>query len=114
MPIKDIITHFIQKPFLKQEHDMKKLQELFHTLTTSDKFWLLLVAGVTFAAFAPSLAFKELIGDDGYYYLHVLSIDRSPQRLFDPVLKLVTPLTSLSLYLDFLLWGEKEKKPSCG
>lgn len=86
---------------------MKKLQELFHSLTNSDKFWLLLIAGVTFAAFAPSLAFKELIGDDGYYYLHVLSIDRSPQRLFDPVLKLVTPLTSLSLYLDFLLWGEK-------
>ncbi len=86
---------------------MKKLQELFHSLTDSDKFWLLLIAGVTFAAFAPSLAFKELIGDDGYYYLHVLSIDRSPQRLFDPVLKLVTPLTSLSLYLDFLLWGEK-------
>ena len=48
---------------------MKKLQELFHTLTTSDKFWLLLVAGVTFAAFAPSLAFKEMISDDNYYYL---------------------------------------------
>ncbi|MBQ9753406.1 MAG: hypothetical protein IJV93_01500, partial [Lentisphaeria bacterium] len=86
---------------------MKKLQELFHSLTNSDKFWILLIAGVTFAAFAPSLAFKELIGDDGYYYLNVLSIDSSPQRLFDPVQKLVTPLTSLSLYLDFLLWGEK-------
>ena len=107
MPIKDIITHFIQKPFLKQEHDMKKLQELFHTLTTSDKFWLLLVAGVTFAAFAPSLAFNARISDDSYYYLNVLSITNSPLRIFDPVLKLVTPLTSLSLYLDFLLWGEK-------
>ena len=86
---------------------MKKIRQLFDAVLSSEKFWLAAVFIITFAAFAPALFFKEPLFDDSFYILNVLSVQTSFLRIFDPVLKLVTPLTSLSFYADWLLWGQK-------
>ncbi|MBR2372976.1 MAG: hypothetical protein IKA87_01965, partial [Lentisphaeria bacterium] len=62
---------------------------------------------VTVAAFLPAVSFKELISDDVFYHLNILSLQNSISRIFEPVLGLRTPLTSLSLYADMLLWGKE-------
>ena len=86
---------------------MKKIKELFEKAVFSDKFQLAAVFCITFAAFAPALGFREFLSDDKFYFLNVLSVKNSLFRIFDPVLGLATPLTSLSLYGDFLIWGKK-------
>ena len=86
---------------------IKKIKELFNTALSSDKFWAAAILLAVWGAFAPSLNFKELIGDDFFYYNHLLTLEKNIWNIFDPVLGLRTPLTSLSLYADFLLWGKK-------
>ena len=79
----------------------------FRKMLNSDLFWGIFVFVVTAIAFLPSLNFKELISDDHFYFLNILSVRNSLWRIFDPVLNLSTPLTSLSLYLDLLVWGKE-------
>lgn len=79
----------------------------FRKMLKSDLFWRIFVFVVTAIAFLPSLNFKDLISDDHFYFLNVLSVQNSLWRIFDPVLNLSTPLTSLSFYLDLLVWGKE-------
>ena len=76
-------------------------------IADSDIFWITAVLLITFLAFSPALSYRQLILDDNFYLLNVLSVKNSFWRIFDPVLKLRTPLTSFSLYLDHLIWGGK-------
>ena len=84
---------------------MEELKNRLEALNGSEKFWAAAVFCITFAAFAPALSGTELISDDLFYFFNAVSIKNSFKNIFAPVLDLVTPLTSLSLHLDFLLWG---------
>lgn len=86
---------------------MEKIKQLLPQTVSTEKFWLTIIFVISFGAFAPALSFKELISDDFVYQLHIFSLQDSIQHLLDPIMGLWTPLTSLSLYADLLLWGEK-------
>ena len=86
---------------------MEELKKRLEALNGSEKFWAAAVFCLTFAAFAPALSGTELISDDLFYFFNAVSVKNSFKNIFAPVLDLVTPLTSLSLYLDFLFWGMK-------
>ena len=86
---------------------MKKIQQLFHTLISSDKFWYLLIFAVPFLLFSPSLGDRELLSDDLAYFWNVRSIAVSLKNCFEPVLELRTPLTGFSLYLNYLAGGNE-------
>ena len=86
---------------------MKKIQELLRTAAASDKFWAGVIFIALFAVFSPALACNALISDDLVYYLHARSLDTSLKNCFAPVLDLRTPLTALSLYLNYLTAGEE-------
>ena len=86
---------------------MHRIKELLRKAAFSDKFWFAVIFCITFAAFSPSLGFKSMLSDDKFYFLNVLSVKNSFLRIFDPVLGLSTPLTSLSFYGDFLIWGKE-------
>ena len=86
---------------------MKKIQELLRTAAASDKFWVGVIFIALFALFSPALACNALISDDLVYYLHARSLDSSLKNCFAPVLDLRTPLTALSLYLNYLTAGEE-------
>ena len=86
---------------------MKRLKEFLCRLNSRDGFWAAAVFIVALAAFLPALGMKEPISDDLFYYLNAQSAQKDLGQIFAPVLGLVTPLTSLSFRLDFLLWGEK-------
>ena len=84
---------------------MKELEKRLEALNGSERFWAAAVFCITVAAFAPALRGTELVSDDLFYFFNAVSVKNSPGNIFSPVLGLVTPLTSLSLHLDFLFWG---------
>lgn len=86
---------------------MKNLKERLLLLLATDKFWLCAVFFITLAAFLPAVKFTDLISDDSSYYIHTMGLRNSLAGIWEPVLGLTTPFTSLSLYADLLLWGEK-------
>ena len=85
---------------------MQHLKLRLQTLLRTEIFWFAAIFGITFAAFSPALAFREFISDDTFYYLNMRAIALSLKNCFAPVLGLHTPLSGLSLYLDFLIGGE--------
>lgn len=85
---------------------MKKIKELIFSAAASDKFWYCFIFTVTFAVFAPALANSKLLSDSIVYFLNMRSIEGSWKHCFDPVLELRTPMTGLSLYLNYLIGGE--------
>lgn len=86
---------------------MKKIRKLIYSAATTEKFWYYFIFAVTFAVFVPALAGTELLSDSVFYFLNVRSIGGSLKHCFDPVLELTTPLTGLSLYLNYLTGGEE-------
>lgn len=86
---------------------MKKIRQFFGVVLSSDQFWYCFIFTVTLLLFAPSLTGNELLSDDLAYFLNARSFEVSLKNCFEPVLGLRTPLTGLSLYLNFLTGGEK-------
>lgn len=86
---------------------MKRLKEFLGRLNSKDGFWAAVVFIIALAVYLPTLTMEEPISDDLFYFLNAQSAQKDFRQLFSPVLGLVTPVTSLSFLLDFLLWGEK-------
>ena len=86
--------------------EKKSLWSRIEAIYSCDIFWYIGIFLITAAAFSPALTFKNFILDDQFYFFNALSIESSFLRIFDPVLKLTTPLTSLSFYADYLIWGK--------
>ena len=86
---------------------MKKIKKLLSSAAASDKVWYCFIFAVTFAVFAPALTGKELLSDSVFYFLNMRTIGASLKNCFEPVLGLHTPLTGLSLYLNYLTGGEE-------